>query len=145
MDNDVWRWLWLIFAFTLGLGGLSTGGFVLLPFAIGAAVAAVLAWIGTGLLAQWLVFFAVSLLSLALMRSFIQRQDEEEEPRVGANRWVGSEGVVLQEIDPLTGAGLVKVLNEEWRAAAPENIPAGARIVVREVKGTRVIVEPLED
>ncbi len=145
MDADVWRWLWSMSAIMLALGGLSLGGFVLLPFAFGAAASAILAWIGVGLLAQWLVFFAVSLLALAFMRRFIRRQDEGDSPRVGSNRWIGSRGVVLEEIDPHAGQGMVKVLNEDWSASAATRIPAGARVVVVDVRGTRVIVEQLEE
>jgi len=95
VDNDLWRWLWTIFAVVLGIGEMFTAGFFLLPFAIGGAAAAVLAWVGAALVAQWLVFFGVSLFALAYLRRFIGRQDEAEQPRVGANRWIGSEGLVL--------------------------------------------------
>lgn len=145
MDNEAWRWLWTLFAVAMGIGEMFTAGFFLLPFAIGGAVAAVLAWIGTPVIAQWLVFFGVSLVSLAYLRRYIGRQDEAEQPRVGANRWIGSEGVVLQGIDPHSGAGMVRILNEEWRATALGKIPAGAKIVVTDVTGARLIVEQLED
>jgi len=87
----------------------------------------------------------VTVFALAYLRRFIGRQDEGEQPRVGANRWIGSEGVVLQGIDTHSGAGMVRILNEEWRATALGNIPAGARIVVTQVDGARLIVEQLED
>jgi membrane protein implicated in regulation of membrane protease activity len=145
VDNELWRWLWTIFAIVLAIGEMFTAGFFLLPFAIGGAAAAILAWAGAAVVAQWLVFFGVSLFSLAYLRRFIGRQDEGEQPRVGANRWVGSEGLVLQDIDPHTGSGMVRILNEEWRAASLGNIPAGSRIVVTEVDGARLIVEQLEN
>lgn len=145
VDNDVWRWLWTIFAIVLGIGEMFTAGFFLLPFAIGGAAAAILAWLGANVIAQWLVFFGVSTISLVYLRRFIGRQDEGEQPRIGANRWVGSEGVVLQEIDPHTGKGMVRILNEEWRATSLGRIPTGARIVVTEVNGTRLMVEQLEN
>jgi membrane protein implicated in regulation of membrane protease activity len=94
--------------------------------------------------AQWLVFFGVSIFSLAFLRRYISRQDEGEQPRVGANRWVGAEGLVLEDIDPHTGAGMVRILNEEWRAKALAPIETGARIVVMDVKGTRLVVERVE-
>jgi membrane protein implicated in regulation of membrane protease activity len=145
VDNELWRWLWTIFSIVLAIGEMFTAGFFLLPFAVGGAAAAILAWVGAALIAQWLVFFGVSLFALAYLRRFIGRQDEIEQPRIGANRWVGSQGVVLQGIDPYTGAGMVRILHEEWRATSAGKIPAGAKIVVTEVDGARLIVEQLED
>lgn len=145
VDTEVWRWLWTIFAVVMGIGEIFTAGFFLLPFAIGAAAAAILAWAGAAVLAQWLVFFGVSVVSLAYLRRFITRQDESDQPKVGANRWAGSEGIVLEDIEPRTGAGMVKVESEEWRATAPQPIEAGRRIVVVEVRGARLVVEPIED
>lgn len=145
MDNEVWRWLWTIMAVVLGIGEIFTAGFFLLPFAVGAAAAAILAWIGAAVVAQWLVFFGVSIFALAYLRRFIGHQDEGAQPRVGANRWVGEEGVVLEEIEPHTGAGMVRILNEEWRATAPQPISANSRIVVTEVQGARLVVERLEN
>lgn len=144
VDNEVWRWLWTIFALVMGVGEIFTAGFFLLPFAVGAAAAAVLAWIGTGVVAQWLVFFGVSLFAMAYLRKFIARQDEGDQPVLGANRWVTSPGIVLEDINPATGQGMVKVGQEEWRAMAHQPIREGTPIVVTEVRGTRFVVEPLE-
>lgn len=144
VDNEVWRWLWTVFAIVMGIGEMFTVGFFLLPFAIGAGCAAVLAWLNVGVLAQWLVFFGVTAISMAYLRRYIGRQDEGEQPRVGANRWIGSEGIVLEGIEPTSGAGMVKILNEEWRATSPGPIESGARIVVTDVEGTRLRVERVE-
>ncbi len=141
VDTEIWRWLWTIFAIVMGIGEIFTAGFFLLPFAIGAAVAAILAWVGAAVLAQWLVFFGVSFFALAYLRRFITRQDEENQPRVGANRWVNARGVVLEAIDPMTGSGMVRVENEEWRAAAGTAIEAGRTVVVIDVRGARLFVE----
>lgn len=145
VDNEIWRWLWTIFAIVMSIGEMFTAGFFLLPFAIGGAAAAILAWLGASILAQWLVFFGISIFALAYLRRYIGRQDEAVQPRVGANRWVGSEGVVLETIDPHLGSGMVRILNEEWRATALSPIEAGARIVVTDVQGARLMVEHLEN
>lgn len=144
VDNEIWRWMWTILAVVMAIGEIFTAGFFLLPFAIGATAAALLAWLNVVVVAQWLVFFGVSVFSLAYLRRFIGRQDEGEQPRVGANRWKGELGVVLHDIDPHAGTGMVRVLNEEWRATAPQPIPAGAQIIVTEVQGARLVVERLE-
>lgn len=143
VNDPMWRWLWTGLALVMGIGEIFTAGFFLLPFAIGAGVAALLAWLGVGVLAQWLAFFGVSVIALAYLRRYISAQDDAEVPRVGANRWVGAEGVVLEEIDPLAARGLVRVEGEEWRATTEgERLPAGTLVVVTEVRGARLVVRP---
>ena len=144
VDNELWRWLWTILAIVLGIGEIFTAGFFLLPFAIGGAAAAILAWIGVNVLAQWLVFFGVSIFAMAYLRKFINRQDEVGQPRVGANRWVGETGIVLEDVDPHTGTGMARVLNEEWRVTSPALIQAGTQIIVTDIEGTRLVVEKVE-
>ena len=147
MENEIWRWLWTGLAIVMGIGEIFTAGFFLLPFAIGAAFSAVLAWIGAGLLTQWLVFFGVSVAALTYLRRYIDQQDHDDQPRIGANRWVGAAGIVLEAIDPDTGTGMVRVENEEWRATSQYGriLPAGARVSVKAVRGTRLVVEMSEE
>lgn len=146
VDNDVWRWVWTIFAIGFGIGEIFTAAFFLLPFAIGAASAAVLAWFGVGLAAQWFVFFGVSLIAFAYLRRFIADQDRAPQPAVGANRWVGLGGMVLQDIDPDEAVGIVRVESEEWRATTDDGstIPAGTHIRVVAMRGARMVVEPID-
>jgi membrane protein implicated in regulation of membrane protease activity len=39
---------------------------------------------------------------------------------------------------------MVRVESEEWRASAPQPISKGTRIIVTEVTGTKLVVEPIE-
>ncbi len=105
-----------------------------------------LAWFGVGLLAQWFVFFGVSLIAFAYLRRFIVAQDAMEQPRVGANRWIGLEGMVLQDIDNDEAVGMVRVESEEWRAISEDGtvIGAGSRIRVIDVRGARLVVTPTD-
>ena len=144
VENETWRWLWTGLSVAMGIGEIFTAGFFLLPFAIGAAAAALLAWLGVALLPQWLVFFGVSLSAFMYLRRFITRQDEMEQPAVGANRWINSKGIVLEAIDPIASTGMVRILGEEWRATSDGPIPAGSQVIVREVRGARLVVAPLE-
>jgi len=144
VDNEVWRWLWTGFAIVMGIGEIFTAGFFLLPFAIGAAAAAILSWIGVSIMAQWLVFFGVSLVAMVYLRRFIKRQDEAAPQSVGANRWANTRGIVLEAIDPLSSSGIVRIGGEEWRAISDQPIPAGSQVIVREVTGSRLVVTPLQ-
>ena len=146
MDNDLIRWLWLGMAVLLGIGEVVTAGFFLLPFVIGAGAAAILAWLNVSPLAQWLVFFGVSLLAWAFLHRFIKKQDSNNgQPQVGANRWKGANGLVLEEIDQINGRGMVRISGEEWRATVElgkENILPGNTIEVIRVEGTKLVVVP---
>ena len=61
-------------------------------------------------------------------------------------RWVGLEGMVLQDIDPDASAGIVRVESEEWRATTPDGsiVPAGTHVRVVAMRGARMVVEPAD-
>ena len=144
MDNEVWRWIWVGAAIFLGFGEMLAAGFFMLPFAVGAVVAAVLAWVGVAPWVSLVVFIAVSLVAMVALQRFVRREDEYQ-PQVGANRLVGMRATVLEDVDRLTGTGRVRMDTELWRATTDgDPIPAGAHVRVTEVRGARLVVEPTE-
>lgn len=147
-EPEQWRWIWLGVAVLFGIGEMATpGSFVLAPFAIGAALAAVLAFLGVDIAWEWIAFVVVSLGAFMALRPLARRLNAEQEPTgVGARRLIGRVAVVLEEITPTT-TGLVRVDHEEWRAEAADRgtIAAGTSVRVTEVEGTRVIVIPTKE
>ena len=143
MENEVWRWLWTGAALGFGLAEIFTAGFFLLPFAIGAAAAAVLGWADAHILWQWLVFFLVTVLSFVYLRRFVRRENSAEQPRVGASRLIDSRGMVIERVDEDAETGMVRVGGEQWRAMADEPIEPDTRVVVTEIRGTRLVVVPI--
>ncbi|MDH4117445.1 MAG: NfeD family protein [Acidimicrobiia bacterium] len=145
VENEVWRWVWTILAVVAAIAEIFTAGFFLLPIAIGAVGAAILAWFGVDPIAQWLVFFGVSAIAFAYLRRFAHHQDDDL-PRVGANRWAGAHGVVTVDIVPISGTGMIRVEGEEWRATSDGgDIAAGTRVVVNEVRGSKMVVSPMSE
>lgn len=145
-DNEVWRWVWTGLALFMGIGEIFTAGFFLLPFAVGGVAAAVLAWLGVNILVQWIAFLAISVASLVYMQKYIHRQDEREQPRVGANRYVGARAVVTDTIDPARNQGAVRVETEEWRATSDDGpIKKGTHVLVTEVRGARLVVSEIDN
>jgi membrane protein implicated in regulation of membrane protease activity len=148
-DVDSWRWIWLIAAVAFGAGEIALAGtFFLAPFAIGAAVAALLAFLDVGLGPQWIAFVAISAASLAALRPLARRLDAEGPVTgVGSHRQIGQHARVVEAIDPSADAGTVMLGAERWRAesATGSPIPEGATVTVTEVRGTRVIVAPATD
>lgn len=142
VDVEAWRWIWVVTALVLMVAEMLTAGFFMLPFGIGAGAAAVLAWLDVGLGLQWTAFIIVSGLSLVGLQRFVRHEDEDQ-PLVGSNRYYNQRAMVLEDIDPATGTGRVRVATEEWRAMArDEHILAGTRVRVIDIDGTRLVVEP---
>jgi membrane protein implicated in regulation of membrane protease activity len=150
MNAEAWQWFWLGACVALALAELFTPFlFFMISFAIGAALAAVAAFLGVGVAVQWLLFVAGSVGALALLVPLgrrLERVESDTAPE-GSNRWIGRVGEVL---DPIPGAphatGLVRLERERWRAETPgrQEIPAGTHVMVLRVKGTRLIVVPAD-
>lgn len=143
MDNAVWIGIWLGLMILFGIGEMLTAGFFLLPFAIGAAVAAVLAVVGVSVPIQMLVFIVVSIVALWAFQRFAKSDKEPLYP-VGVKRYTGALATVLEDIDAVKATGIVRMENEEWRATSDWDrvIEAGTTVRVVDVRGTRLVVEP---
>lgn len=141
---EFWRWVWLVAAAVFTLGEMAVAGsFFLAPFAIGAAVAAILAFAGVPVGIEWLAFAAVSAGALAALRPIARRLDREGPVLgIGSHRQVGQVARVVVPIDPATEEGTVLLGTERWRAESTDGrpIPAGSSVSVVEVRGTRLLV-----
>ncbi len=147
---ETWRWIWLGVGVIFLLGEMHAfGSFFLLPFAIGAFVAAVLAFLGVGVGWEWLAFVLVSLGSLACLYPLRHRLDRARPAEgIGSRRLIGQPAVVLQDVPAgPSELGLVRVGREEWRAESRDGrpLPAGTNVRVIDVQGTRVIVWPVDE
>jgi len=144
MSNEAWLWFWIGAAVFLAIAEIFTAGFFMLPFAVGAAAAAALAYADVGEIPQLIVFLVVSLIALFTLRRFVSRGDEKQHP-VGSNRFVGQQARVIEAIDPASNQGRVRMETEMWRATSDSGpIPAGVDVKVVEVRGTRLVVAPLD-
>ncbi|HEY8524523.1 MAG TPA: NfeD family protein [Acidimicrobiales bacterium] len=148
-DPDSWLWIWLLAALFFALGEIATAvSFFLLPFAVGALLAALLAVLDVGLAAEWAVIVFGSLAAFLSLRPLARRLDlESRDDGIGALRLVGQEATVLTDIPGSSdqGLGLVRVDREEWRAESTDGrpIPTGTVVRVADLRGTRVVVAPL--
>lgn len=146
-DPEQWRWIWLGTAVLFGIGEMtSPGSFFLAPFAVGAAVAAVLAFADVPVVGGWAAFVAISVGAFVALRPLARRLDAQgSADGIGARRLIGRPGTVIEDIAAGT-VGMVRVDREEWRAEAQgrEPILTGTAVRIAEVEGTRVIVTPVE-
>jgi membrane protein implicated in regulation of membrane protease activity len=149
MDSpEDWRWVWIIATAVFAIGELtSPGSFFMLPFAIGALVATLLAFLDVDVVIEWLVFVGVSLAVLVALRPVAHRLNRSvDDTGIGSRRLLGHAAVVLREIPAGGDVGLVRVDREEWRAQSTDGsaIPPGTPVRVADVQGTRVIVAAVD-
>lgn len=141
--NSILIWVWAALALIFFVAEIFTAGFFLVCFGIGAVAAALLAGMNVDILWQALAFLGVSVAALVFLRPFASRVGGQTRNPGGIDRVVGKQAVVLKEIDPLHGTGMVRIDREEWRAESEEQttIPKDAMVEVVRVTGTRVIVK----
>ena len=139
MEDWVW---WMIAAGVLAVGEIATLGFFLGPVAVAAVTAAIVALIGGGLAAQWIVFIAVSLASLLVLRPIARRHLRTPgQLRTGTAALVGRDAIVLERVD--RDGGQVKLAGEVWSARSyddDESFEAGSRVEVMKIDGATALV-----
>ena len=146
MPIKIW-YLWMIIAALFVVGEIFTAGFFLLWFGIGAAVAGVLALFGLGYVWQLGAFVLVSGVLFVVSRRFADKFTKKQPPGIGADRVIGREGIVYEEIDNTKNTGRVRLKKEEWRADSDtgEVIPVGNRVEVIRLDGTHLVVKIIEE
>lgn len=148
MEATPWLWVWVSLAVILSVAEIFTAGFFLLPFGIGAAVAALieLVWPGS-LVWEWVAFIGVSLILLPTLRRLANRITHDSPVGVAGNRLIGRTGTVIEEFEEHGRLGRIRVEREEWRADAPGYgaLKAGTRVKVVSVEGTHLVVQPLAE
>jgi membrane protein implicated in regulation of membrane protease activity len=137
--------LWLVAACALGVGEMHQGGFYLLPFAVGAAIAAAVSLLGVGTPLTAILFVLTSAIVVGALRP-VARRHRQLPPaiRTGAAALVGRRAMVLERIANDEGVGCVKIDGGEvWTARAyadDEVIEAGERVEVVEIRGATALV-----
>ncbi|MEZ5296680.1 MAG: NfeD family protein [Ilumatobacteraceae bacterium] len=149
IDLDVWPWIWLGTAVLFALIELVVvgGSFIILPWAMSAFIAAILAFYDVTIEVQWAVFVFGGALLFALLYKWAQRfmQTHQMTPGVGAERLVGLTGIVTTPVDPMDTdrRGRVTVEGEVWGVVdAGRAYVSGEQVRIVSVRGTRVVIEP---
>ncbi|MDR0501294.1 MAG: NfeD family protein [Coriobacteriales bacterium] len=144
METLLWFLIWVVLAAALCIGEMLTVSFFMLPFAVGAAGAAIASVFGADTLIQLAVFVLVSVLALATIRPFAQRiskSDTNDNAVAGVDRLIGKQGQVVGNRTD-TGEFRVSVDHDTWSAVCEtdELLPIGTAIEVLKVDGVHLVV-----
>ncbi len=145
--SNLWL-IWIIVSILCLILELSSGDFFILCFAIGAAVAALLAGCGLSLTWQIIIFAVVSALSLLLVRpALVKKLHKPHRERLSnAEAMIGQQGRVSETIEA-GGFGRVAIDGDDWKAVSADGsaIGQGARVRVVKMDSIILTVEPINN
>ena len=141
MNEMVYIWLGALMLFLVLEA--ATAGITSLWFVVGSLAALGLALLNVAVWFQVAVFFAVSLTALFLLRPMVKKFIEPKKAKTNVDSLIGTQGVVLERIDNISGQGRVKLGGMEWSARSEngENIEKDAVVTVIRIEGVKVIVK----
>ena len=143
--ESIQKIIWLVLLLLFAVSEAVTVGLTSIWFAAGALCALIAALLGGALWIQITLFLAVSLLCLAAVRPLAKRLLNDRVEPTNADRVIGEEAQVTEDIDNIHGRGAVVIRGMTWSARSQDDgiIAAGARVRVLRIEGVKVFVEPL--
>ena len=112
-------------------------------FVIGAVAALIATALHAPVWLQIVIFFAVSVIVLFAMRPLIKKKITPKLEKTNADRCIGKDAVVIEEINNLQASGQVKSDGKVWTARSSDGsiIPENAVVTVEKIDGVKLIVQ----
>ena len=134
---------WLIGMAVLLLIEAAVPGLVSIWFALGALAALLATLCGASGPIQIVLFVLVSLAALVVTRPLVKKYVNAKVQHTNADRILGQECVVTEQVDNLAGTGEISVDGKRWtaRSSDQEVIPQGSRVTVERIEGVKAIVK----
>ena len=139
--------LWIGAIIVFGVVEALTAGLVSIWFVPGAVAGLIAAMAGAGILAQLVIFLAVSAAALAATRPLVRKFTAGKAVPTNADRVLGAHGKVTETIDRDSAKGAVYVDGKTWTARSADGavIPAGARVRIQGMEGVKLLVRELAE
>ena len=137
----MWQ-LWIILAGIFFVIEMATVGFLVFWFGIGALLAMIVSFFTSNIAIQTTVFVVSSTILLFFTRPFVNQFAKEEDVQTNAYSIIGKRGIVIKQIDPISGEGQIKVGTEVWSAKSKDErkIEKGLEVEVLEIDGVKAVV-----
>lgn len=143
--ESIQKIVWLVLLVAFAAAEAITVGLTSIWFAAGALAALVAALLGGPLWVQVTLFLLVSLLCLAAVRPLAKRLLNDRVEHTNADRVIGAQAQVTEDIDNIHGKGAVIIRGMAWSARSEDGGPitAGTMVKVLRIEGVKVFVEPI--
>lgn len=141
--DTVYQIVWLALLIIFAVAEAATVGLTSVWFAVGSLGALVCALAGGNIWLQLGIFIVLSLVCLVALRPLAKKYLNTRVEPTNADRVIGQEARVTQDIDNIQGTGAVTIGGVTWTARSEHDtpIPAGAMVRVLRIEGVKVIVE----
>lgn len=142
----MWQ-IWLIIAGICFIIEIMTVGFLIFWFAIGALLTMVVSLFTNNIIIQTSVFIISSTILIFATKPFVQKfVNQKSDIKTNVYSKVGKTGIVTKDIDSIHSLGQVKVEGEIWSAMGQNDtpIPQGTKVEIKEIKGVKVVVSPIQ-
>jgi len=85
----------------------------------------------------------IATLLLFFTRPFVNKFSKKDEIQTNAYSIIGKRGIVIKEIDPISGQGQIKVGTEVWSAKSLEDkkIEKGSEVEITQIDGVKAVVK----
>lgn len=142
---EIWYY-WALAALLLFIIEVFTVGFAVICLSIGAGGATIAAACDLSLEWQFIIFAAVSMVALIVVRPILKRLffSKGEKIKTNAGAMINKVGVVCNDID-VAGNGRVIIEGMDWRAKSADGEPIAkdTKVVVTEMDSITLIVKKL--
>ena len=138
---------WIGAVIVFGVVEAVTAGLVSIWFVAGAVAALIAAMADLSILAQLVIFLAVSAAALAATRPLVKKLSAGKTVPTNADRVLEEQGKVTETIDNGNARGAVYVDGKTWTARSADDavIPAGARVRIEGIDGVKLLVREIAD
>ena len=139
---DMMVWVWLGVTALAAFVEAVTMTLVSVWCAAGGLVAVFAAYFGASVPTQLLLFLGVSILTAAVVRPLAKKYADPHKVATNADRLLGMEAKVTEDIDNARSSGAVYVDGKTWTARSTDGgrISAGETVEIARMEGVKLIV-----
>ncbi len=142
------EWIYIVWAVAIVLFAVFeavTTQLVSIWFLLGAIAALIAALFHLDFWIQILIFISVTAVALIGTRPLVKKKLNTKIEKTNADRCIGQDAVVIEEINNIATTGQVKADGKVWTARCVNSnciIPEGSVVKIEKIEGVKLIVSP---
>lgn len=141
----MWQF-WLILAGIFLIIEITTTGFLVFWFSVGAVIATLASLVIDNIVAQSAIFVISSAILLFVTRPFVSKITKKDEVvKTNVYSIEGKVAKVVEDIEPIEGKGQIKINGDLWSAKSYNDtiISKDTEVLIEKIDGVKAIVKPL--